>query len=238
MNLSPNERKVYEYVLAYGPCTTGPIIKDTQIANSQVYRILGALIKKGAVSYAVHKNGKRFRASDPDIFLEKAKEEFETAKEWVEELRKKQSIPEDTQSAVYEGFDGFKTAFRRIIEETPHGGTIRIIGFSSDQPALKSLRIFLKNQNLRCAEKKQKLKIILGNSSRKNLGSDREGEAFSEVRYLPDEFISPAAVDITEDAVYTFLWDHEPYVSMTRNKRIAKSYQQYFDMLWKQAKRR
>ena len=65
---------------------------------------------------------------------------------------------------------------------------------------------------------------------------DRKQESFSEVKYLGGDFLSPAAVDITDDAVYTFLWDKKPYVFMIKNEHIAKGYKSYFEALWKNAK--
>ncbi len=69
-------------------------------------------------------------------------------------------------------------------------------------------------------------------SAKDGLGKDREHEAYSEVRYMPPGYISPGAIDVFEDYVYIFLWDRSPYVFMIRNKKIAQSFKQYFDVLW------
>lgn len=140
-------------------------------------------------------------------------------------------------TAIYEGFEGFKTAFRKIIDECPINETIYILGFSENQFKEESLRLFLSNMNLKSAQKKQKLKIILDSSIKETLGKDREKEKFTEVKYMPKGYISPAAIDIFQDCVYIFLWEEKPFVFMIKNQLIAESFKQYFNFLWKIAKK-
>ena len=54
---------------------------------------------------------------------------------------------------------------------------------------------------------------------------------------MPKGYISPAAIDIFEDYVYIFLWEEKPFVYMIKNKTIAESFKQYFNFLWKIAKK-
>jgi len=84
--------------------------------------------------------------------------------------------------------------------------------------------------------KKQKLKILLDSSVKNTLGKDREKEKFTEVKYMPKGYISPGAIDVFQDYVYIFLWEEKPYVFMIKNQRIADSFKQYFNFLWRIAK--
>lgn len=231
--LSKNESKIYLFLLKKGSTTTGPIIQETKIANSRVYNSLKSLISKGLVTYTIQKEGKHFQAADPQKFLdieEERKKKIEKLLPDLVDLKSLQTI--ETKSAVYEGFDGFKTAFKKIIDDCPKKGTIHILGFSEQQFATRSLRTFIANMNLKSAQKKQKLKIILDNSLKKSLGKDREKEKYSEVRYMPKGYISPAAIDIFEDYVYIFLWEKKPFVFMIKNQMIADSFKHYFQFLW------
>mgnify|MGYP001607272634 CR=1 FL=1 len=90
--------------------------------------------------------------------------------------------------------------------------------------------------NLKSAQKRQRLKIILDNSIKETLGKDREKEKYSEVKYMPKGYISPGAIDIFQDYVYIFLWEEKPYVFMIKNEKIAESFKQYFNFLWRIAK--
>lgn len=238
LGLSRNESKIYLYLLKNSERTTGPIIKETGIANSRVYESLNSLIDKGFVSYTIQKDGKHFQAVNPKILIENEEERKKKVEKLVPQLigLMDKENNKEIVSAVYEGFDGFKTAFRKIIDDCPVKGEILIVGFSEQQYSQESLKTFLSNMNLKCKQKKQKLKFIFDNEVKSSLGKEREKEGF-EVKYMPDGFISPAAIDIMEDYVYVFLWEEKPYVFMIRNQKIADSFRHYFNFLWSMAKK-
>ena len=238
LGLSKNELKIYLFLLKHGENSTGPIIKESGIANSRVYESLNSLISKGLVTYNLQKRGKYFRAADPSKFIDNEEDRLKKINSLIPHLNtlKSQEIKE-TETAIYEGFQGFKTAFKKIIGDCQRNETIYIIGFSEQQYKNESLRLFLKNMNLKSAQKKQKLKILLDSSAKSTLGKDREKEKCTEIRYMPQGYMSPAAIDVFQDYIYLFLWEEKPFVFMIHNKKIAESFKQYFNFLWKIAKR-
>lgn len=238
IGLTENESKIYLFLLKNGSSTTGSIIKETNVSNSRVYESLNSLTTKGLVSYTIQKNGKHFEATDPKMLLEREEERKKKIDSLLPELVKMQGKGDkETVSAIYEGFGGFKTAFKKIIDDCPVGGTIDILGFSEQQFASESLKIFLSNMNLKSEKKKQKLRFILDQSAREWQGKDRERVKTNDVRYMPKGYISPAAIDIFGDYVYIFLWEEKPFVFMIKNERIANSFKQYFNFLWLMAKK-
>lgn len=235
--LTENESKIYIFLLGFGETTTGKIIKETSIANSRVYESLNSLITKGLVTYNIQKEGKHFSALDPKIWIEKEQERKNKIESLIPELISLKSLSKkETKTAIFEGIEGFKVAFKKIIEDCPEDETIQILGFSEQPYKTESLRLFLSNMNLKSIAKKQKLKIILDKSVRETLGKDREREKYSEVRYMPAGYISPSAIDIFQDYVYMFLWEEKPFVFMIKNKIIAESFKNYFEFLWKISK--
>ena len=58
-----------------------------------------------------------------------------------------------------------------------------------------------------------------------------------EVRYLPDSFKTPATVDIAGNVVLILLAGEMLRVIAIRNKEIAEAYKNYFDFMWKFAKK-
>ncbi len=238
LGLTKNESLIYLFLLRQGETTTGSIIKETGIANSRVYESLNTLIDKGLVSYNVQKEGKHFLACDPKKFIELE----ETRKKKIESLipglmNLKNSQQKETTTAVYEGYEGFKTAFKKIIDDCQKDKEIFILGFSEQQNKTESLRLFLSNMNLKSAQKRHKLNIILDSSVKQTLGKDREREKNTLVRYMPKGYVSPAAMDIFEDYVYIFLWEEKPFVFMIKNRVIAESFKTYFRFLWSIAKK-
>jgi len=237
IGLSKNESKIYLFLLKHGQSTTGPIIKETGIANSRVYESLNSLIAKGLVSYNVQKEGKYFQASLPEKLIELEDERKRKIASLIPQLKNMQKEEKiDTKTSIYEGFEGFKTAFKKIIDDCPEKGQIDILGFSEQPFAIESLKVFIANMNLKSAKKKQKLRIIIDISARKTLGMEREKEKYTEVRYMPEGYVSPAAMDIFEDYVYMFVWGEKPFVFMIKNKKIAESFRNYFNIIWKKAK--
>lgn len=238
LGLTRNESVIYIFLLKHPKITTGLIIKETGIANSRVYESINSLIVKGLVKYTVQKDGKYFEASSPEKFIDNEEERMKKIKLFIPELIEMKGKEEfSTNTAVYEGFEGFKTAFKKIIDDCPRNEEIFIMGFSEQPYKTESLRLFLSNMNLKSAQKKQKLKIILDSSIKDTLGRDREQEKFSEVKYMPKGYINPAAINVFQDYVYIFLWEEKPFVFMIKNKRIADSFKQYFNFLWKIAKK-
>jgi len=236
--LTVNESTIYLFLLKHPKVTTGPIIKETRIANSRVYESLNSLISKGLVKYTVQKEGKYFEASSPEKLVDNEKERMKKINSIIPELNKlKGNAKFETETSIYEGFEGFKTAFKKIIDDCPANEEIYILGFSEQQYATESLRFFLSNMNLKSTQKKQKLKIILDSSVKETLGKDREKEKYADVRYMPEGYISPAAIDIFKDYVYIFLWEEKPFVFMIKNQAVADSFKQYFSFLWKIAKK-
>jgi len=234
LGLTKNESAIYLFLLKFGSTTTGSIIKETKIANSRVYNSLDSLISKGLVTYNVQKDGKHFQAQDPSRFLEIENERKKKIKSLLPKLDLLKSSKKSViKTAVYEGYEGFKTAFQKIIDDCPRNKTIRILGFSNQPFKENSLRTFLANANLKSARKRQRLKILLDTSARENLGKDREKEKYTEIRYMPKGYINPASIDIFEDYIYMFLWEEKPFVFMIKNKKIAESFKNYFDLLWK-----
>jgi len=86
LNLSGNEIKIYLFLLKIGETTTGPIIKNTGIANSRVYESLNSLIEKGFANYNVQSDGKHFSAVEPKILIEKQEERKRKIEQIVPQL--------------------------------------------------------------------------------------------------------------------------------------------------------
>jgi sugar-specific transcriptional regulator TrmB len=237
LGLTKNESAIYLFLLKHPKITTGLIIKETGVANSRVYESINSLITKGLVKYTIQKDGKYFEASSPEKFVDNEEERMKKIKSLIPELTEmKGKEGFSTNTAVYEGYEGFKTAFKKIIDDCPKEETICIMGFSEQPYKTESLRLFLSNMNLKSAQKKQRLKILLDSSVKETLGKDREKEKNTEVKYMPKGYISPGAIDVFENYVYIFLWEEKPFVFMIKNKRIAESFKQYFNFLWKLAK--
>jgi hypothetical protein len=76
----------------------------------------------------------------------------------------------------------------------------------------------------------------LDSKVKKTFGRDREREKNTEVKYMPEGYISPAAIDIIDEYVYIFLWEETPHIIEIKSRILAQSFMTYFNFLWKIAK--
>jgi len=238
IGLSENEVKLYLELLKLGETSTGPLIKKTEIASSRVYTSLNSLINRGLVTFITKNNTKYYKAENPDILLKNIEEKKKQLESLLPELRSltKKEVKE-TYSTIFEGFNGFKTAFQNQIDECTSKDEIFVIGFSPQNYAFGSLRTFLKNIDLKRHMKKIKLNILLPKESKITIGKDREKEPYTNVRYMSGGFFSPTAMNIYKDYVLLTIWEEKPIVFLIKNDKIATSFKQYFKSLWNLAKK-
>ena len=239
IGLSKNEIKIYLELLKLGESSTGPIIDNTKIASSRVYHSLNILLDKGLVTYITKNKIKYFRAEEPEMILKDIDDKRKKIEEILPQL-KSLKINDDKEefTTIYEGYRGFRSAFEKLIEVCNSKDEILVLGLSPQTYASKSLRLFLKNIDLKRHNKKINLKIILDKKLKNTIGKDREEEPYTEVKYMPKGYFSPAGMNLFKDYVIILLWEEKPYVFMIKNSKISESFKQYFSFLWNIAEKK
>jgi sugar-specific transcriptional regulator TrmB len=236
LGLSNNEIQVYLVLLKSGSLTGTEIRNKTNLANSRVYSSIDSLTNKGLVTYEKRARGKIYSAVDPEVIESLQKEREAKIKKCIPFLKQiKNNEIRATETAVFEGFQGFKHAFYKFSEECPINEEVFIIGFSNQTYKNEQLANLLRDVNKISIKKKHKFRMILDNKENK-FYERRSKEGISKIRFMGNGFISPAAIDIFGDTVYMFMWDENPYVFRIKNKNIAQGFKVYFEFLWKQAK--
>jgi len=232
LGLTDNEIKIYLFLLR-NPASSGTQIRrETGVANSRVYASLDNLIKLGIVSFEINQKGKIYLAEDPRVIKDIFKKHVEKVEKVIPELRKMIGDNKSlTTSSMYKGFNGFKNAFYRSVEQSKKKETVLIIGFSNQAYKNEKLRYLLSDVNKKAAKKYNRFKMILDNKDNP-FYKDRKFEGISEIRFMNKGFVSPAAINIFSDKVYFFLWDEEPYAFMIQNKNLALGFRNYFNFLW------
>lgn len=238
IGLTNNEITVYLTLLKLGSTTTGSIITEAKIASSRVYVSLENLIERGLVSYFVKNNRKYFRAEDPDNIIKEIEEIKNKVQGIIPQLKElKPSEEKEEYTTIYEGFKGFRTAFEKQIDVCEPKDEILVLGLSPQTYAFESLRTFLKNIDLRRYKKKIKLRVLLDKKLKSTIGKDREEEPYTEVKYMPENYFSPAGMNIFKDYVMLLIWEEKPFIFMIKNSKIVDSFRQYFELLWQIAKK-
>ncbi len=242
IGLTKSEISVYFALLDLGSSTTGPIIKRAQIASGKAYLILDKLLLKGLVTQSIKSGTKYYRAKDPMRLLDYLKEKEILLKEKEDQLRKiipvlkekYESKKEESFAEVYEGINGFKTFHKLMLDKMKKGETIYVFG--APKEANEKFGAYYVEWNNQRVKKGIKLKILYNSDSRE-YGEVRKLLPLTEVRYMKKELETPAWIDIFRDYVVTINVHGTPVCFLIKNKESAESYEKYFDVLWKQAKK-
>src|SRR3989338_2455430 len=227
-DLTKNEALVYKALLELGPSLAGQLSRKTGMHRRTVYDTTEMLIKKGLIGYILKNNRRLFEAVNPKKFLEIEKEKQELINENLNEmLLLYEKTKEKEETNFYKGKLGLKTVFEDQIETKKE---ILIIGASP--LAYEILQFYFKWFDKRRKENKIKTRIIFNQTDKKlNI-------PLSEIRYLPQKYSSPLAVNIYADKVAIILWSKEnPFAIVIKNKEISEGYRKYFELMWKIAKK-
>ncbi len=222
--LTENESKVYLALIDLGPSLAGQISRKTGLHRRTVYDTTEMLIKKGLIGYISKNNRKLFQAVNPDRLLEIIKEKEKLISPLIESLQLKYlSTKEKEETNFYKGKNGLKTVF----EEQLNAKEILILGASTK--AYEVLQFYFKWYDKTRKEKRIKARIIATDKKIKRI-------PLAEIRYLPNKYENPVAVNIYEDKTAIILWAKEPLAIVIKNKEITNGYKNYFDLMWRIAR--
>jgi len=223
--LTENETKVYMALLEFGPNSAGAISRKSGLHRRVIYDTTEMLIKKGMVGYIQKNNKKLFQASNPTRILEMIQEKEESIKDILPYmLGFYNKTKEKEETNFYKGKNGLKTVFEDQIEE---GKEILILGASP--LAYEIMEFYFHWFDKKRVTDKIKTRIIFNKIKKETI----KKIPLSEVRYLPQKYSSPLAVNIYGDKVAIILWSKEnPIAIVIKHKEIAEGYKKYFELMW------
>lgn len=224
--LTGNEAKVYLELLKKGQLSANQVAKNLGIDRTLTYTILNHLIEKGQISYVVKENKKFFACADPENLLNSIKTTEVVVLDLIKELKTlKKEEQQQTKINVYEGKEGLRVMNKLAIKEK------EFCSFGSTGRAyfkLYEVPHMIKD----ITKKKIKIRII---GSRRLKGTEAFKVKGFEYKYVNVE--SEATTSIFGDYVSIILVKDKPLIIIIKNKDIAKSYKNYFEFLWKTAKK-
>ncbi|OGY48258.1 MAG: hypothetical protein A3D39_00135 [Candidatus Buchananbacteria bacterium RIFCSPHIGHO2_02_FULL_39_17] len=243
LGLTKSEIAVYFALLDLGSSSTGHIIKKAGIAAGKIYLILNKLTQKGLVTYAISSGTKYYQAKDPQRLVDYVNEKEQELSHKKKELTKilpllKSQYSEPnyrTSAEIYEGFNGFKTLYEWILQELHRKDTIEVLGVP--KAANDIFEGYILDWNSRRIEHGINMRIIYNHDNRE-YGKLREKMKLTQVRYIKQEFETPAWIIIFKDYVTTInIQSGSPTCFLIKNKDVAQSYKKYFDLIWKTAEK-
>jgi hypothetical protein len=136
-------------------------------------------------------------------------------------------------TVFFRGKNGLKSVFEDQLEtikkeKSKENKEILILGASP--LAYEILDIYFHWFDKKRLENKIKTRIIFNEKIKRRI-------SLSEIRYLPEQYSSPLAVNIYGDKVAIILWSKEnPLAIVIKQKEISEGYKKYFELMWKIAK--
>ena len=223
--LTNNESKIYLALIDLGPSLAGQISRKTGLHRRTVYDSIEMLIQKGLVGYILENNRKLFSASNPNRILEIIQEKQNQISPFIWELNKRySSTKEKEQTNFYKGREGLKTIFEDQLDAK------EILILNASPKAYEILNFYFHWYDKTRKAKKIKSRIIATDKKIKRI-------PLADIRYLPQKYSNPVALNIYDDKTAIILWALEPIAILIKNKEIAKAYKQYFELMWKIAKK-
>ena len=199
----------------------------TKEHRTNFYDSLNGLIKKGLIAYNIKNNVKYFSVSNPEKLFDYVEEKGKIAKTIIPDLKSKlKGNKEKPIVEVYEGKEGFKSILSLILKEKQ---TIYGIGASEEWEKRFPIKI---DQYMLEREKNKihaKLLYVKGAKIIEN--------KLNEVRFLPGEFSQPSTIAMFGDYVVVFMWTEPMMATLTKSKELSNSFKEYFNLMWKIAKK-
>lgn len=231
VGLTKNDIKVYMALLDLGGSTAGKITKKSQVNRTCCYDALERLMDKGLVTYVVKANRKFFEAVNPKRFMEILKEKEENIKNILPELEEKfKFLKEKQEAALYKGKKGIKSIaediLRSKIKETC------IFGAEGN-----FVDIF-KHYAFQWHKKRKKLGIRVRIIYNEKIRQKRSEKMFPliKMKFISKEYDTPATTWLYGDKVAIIVWSEPIIATVIKSREVARSYQNFFNLLWDVAK--
>ncbi len=218
--LTGNEAKVYYELLKKGQLSANQIARNIGMDRTLTYTVLNHLIEKAMVNYVIISNKKLFNASSPENLLNPLKEKEAYVQNILPELKAIEKFIGIVQEiSVYEGKEGIR-AFSKLLLQSKNfdsfGATGRAYDLLIESPRLaKDLEKAMVKIRMIIHPRYKEHPMILKNS---------------KVRFLKVE--SEATTTIFGDYVAIHVITEKPVIILIKNKYIAETYKNHFEVLW------
>jgi len=228
LGLSPVEARLYRVLVSKGTLTAGRIADIAGTHRRLAYDALSRLAAKGLVSSVERNRRTAYEAVPPARLLGLFDEKRSILAQETRSLQEQwQSKATEGNVFVFEGLAGLKACFEDQLEE---GKKILIIG--QWKAAQSILRYYFHWFDERRKERNVHAQCIFEESARKELPAI----PLASIRFLPDKFVGPTALNIYGNKVTSVLWTDKPVAVLAQSATMAESYRQFFKLLWETAK--
>ena len=231
LGLSINESKIYLCLLSIGSSPVTNIAKSCKLHRANVYDSVKKLIEKGLVTHIKKDNTTLYGAVNPHALLRIAKEKEEAVKKIIPQLMlSKKLSPNEQDAQVLEGVDGF---INSIYDLLGYGKEFVTYGVPVNVPDLIKTKI--PHFHTERIKRKINIRHVYNHDALKRIAF-LNTLPYTEARHLPASFDSKVDTTVCGDEILITHWINPVITIRIKNKVIADSYRNYFELLWKVAK--
>lgn len=230
IGLSPNEAKCYITLIKIGSASANEISRQSGIHRVSVYDALRGLREKGLISQITKVNKMLFEAANPEnLFkiIDEKEKNLNATKQIIPELIKEFNLPKERQEIrSFKKEIGLKTIFEDILNSKTE-----ILDFGAEYKIKEHLKYYYPQWDNKRVKKKIRMRII-ANSKIKPVKI-----RLTEIKYIPKEFTSSVSTYVYENKIALIMWVEDPVGIIIEHEKVAESYRNYFELLWKIAKK-
>ena len=231
LGLTAHEALIYLSVLKNGEAPAGVILDEVKLHREQVYRALKRLVDDGLITQFEKRKRSYYSAVDPSVLINKTKAKLAVAESLEPYLRELHSKKPQVIT-VTEGEEAIKLLNEDMIATIPEEGEYLILGGVGEswwQAASKYIELTRKQ-----FEKKRIRARIIAYEGATYPKDTAYGELNISVKKLKRTYVLPASTAIYGDKVAIALLDPGNIAIITiENEKVANSFRQTFEALWK-----
>lgn len=237
LGLTDGEAKVYLAMLKLDSSTVGPIVKESKIAYSNIYEVLGRLIDKGLATFIIKQKTKHFQAAPPNRlgeYLENKEKEIQEQQNSLKRLLPSltaltKSGDTKTEAEIFIGTKGLKTAYEKLVLKTTKKEEGLFFYIHEKEYAEKSDRFYNEIAKL---SKTLKTRGLANKEYKKSWFMKKA--KFLKMKYV--DFPLPGNIDIVNNKVMIISWHPEIVGILIQSESIANHFRNYFNKVWEIAK--
>ena len=225
--LTLSEARIYSVLVELGKAQAGMISRKTGIHRRNVYDALERLIEKGLASFIRENNKRYYMASEPKKIIEAIDAKKEALMGIMPMLDAKfNAVKQKQETQFYRGVEGIKSIFEDQLLSKKE-----ILAISPAYQAKTALPYYMKHYTNARIKRRIKLRLIYTG------GIHGKQTPLAETRHLPKHYESPVSLDIYGEKAAILVWGAEPAAILISNRDVAKAFRNYFELMWKIAKK-
>lgn len=230
LGLSRNEIAVFVKLLQIGESKAGTIIAETNLQSSATYNSINSLINKGLVSFILKNKIKYYKAAEPETILDYIETKKREYLKLLPELKQAKKDEKSDSVEYYKSYNGIKTLVFEMLSNAKPGDIYRYFGIETKHYKMATKKVYSQEKTLRI-QKKIRTIGILPESSRSVASKSKT----TVKRFLSNAM--PPNTLIINNKVAIISWEGEPSGILIRSKDIYQTYVNFFEEIWKIAKK-